>query len=97
MREVQYPKWISNIVPVRKKNRQVRVCVDFRDLNAACPKDDFPLPITELMIDATVSFVIHGRVQSNQNVPGRLRRIQARKKSEIEPNSSSIFLFYEMS
>lgn len=83
MREVQYPKWISNIVPVRKKNRQVRVCVDFRDLNAACPKDDFPLPITELMIDATVSFVIHGRVQSNQNVPGRLRRIQARKKSEI--------------
>ncbi|KAL0333076.1 UNVERIFIED_CONTAM: Transposon Tf2-12 polyprotein [Sesamum calycinum] len=41
------------IIPVRKKNGQIRVCVDFRDLNSACPKDDFPLPIAELMIDAT--------------------------------------------
>ncbi|KAL0291834.1 UNVERIFIED_CONTAM: Transposon Tf2-12 polyprotein [Sesamum angustifolium] len=53
IREVKYPIWISSIVPVRKKNRQIRVCVDFRDLNNACPKDDFPLPIVELMIDAT--------------------------------------------
>ncbi|XP_051132475.1 uncharacterized protein LOC127252363 [Andrographis paniculata] len=53
IREVKYPQWISNIVPVKKKNGQIRVCVDFRDLNEACPKDDFPLPITELMIDAT--------------------------------------------
>ncbi|KAL0295963.1 UNVERIFIED_CONTAM: Transposon Tf2-12 polyprotein [Sesamum radiatum] len=45
--------WISSIVPVRKKNGQIRVCVDFRDLNNACPKDDFPLPMVELMIDAT--------------------------------------------
>ncbi|KAL0314528.1 UNVERIFIED_CONTAM: Transposon Tf2-11 polyprotein [Sesamum angustifolium] len=51
--EVKYPMWISSIVPVRKKNGQIRVCVDFRDLNNACPKDDFPLPIAELMIDAT--------------------------------------------
>ncbi|KAL0411118.1 UNVERIFIED_CONTAM: Transposon Tf2-12 polyprotein [Sesamum latifolium] len=47
--------WISSIVPVRKKNGQIRVCVDFKDLNNACPKDDFPLPIVELMIDATTS------------------------------------------
>ncbi|KAL0405376.1 UNVERIFIED_CONTAM: Transposon Tf2-12 polyprotein [Sesamum latifolium] len=53
IREVKYPMWISSIVPVRKKNGQIRVCVDFRDLNNACPKDDFPLPIDELMIDAT--------------------------------------------
>lgn len=53
IREVKYPTWISNIVPVRKKNCQIRVCVDFRDLNNACPKDEFPLPIAELMIDAT--------------------------------------------
>ncbi|KAL0416581.1 UNVERIFIED_CONTAM: Transposon Tf2-11 polyprotein [Sesamum latifolium] len=45
--------WISSIVPVRKKNGQIRVCVDFRDLNNACPKDDFPLPIVELIIDVT--------------------------------------------
>uniref|UniRef100_A0A2N9E6Y6 Uncharacterized protein n=1 Tax=Fagus sylvatica TaxID=28930 RepID=A0A2N9E6Y6_FAGSY len=54
IREVQFPKWIANIVPVRKKNGQIRVCVDFRDLNRACPKDDFPLPNTELMVDSTI-------------------------------------------
>ena len=52
--EVQYPKWIANIVPIKKKNGQIRVCVDFCDLNNACPKDDFPLPITEVMVDATI-------------------------------------------
>jgi hypothetical protein len=36
-----------------KKNGQVRVCVDFRDLNRACPKDDFPIPVTEIVIDST--------------------------------------------
>ncbi|KAL0327876.1 UNVERIFIED_CONTAM: hypothetical protein Scaly_2220200 [Sesamum calycinum] len=51
--EVKYPMWISSIIPVRKKNGQIRVCVDFRELNNACPKDDFPLPIAELMTDAT--------------------------------------------
>ncbi|XP_049362259.1 uncharacterized protein LOC125826948 [Solanum verrucosum] len=53
IREVKYPLWISNIVPVKKKNGQIHVCVDFRDLNKACPKDDFSLPIIELMVDAT--------------------------------------------
>ncbi|XP_070020611.1 uncharacterized protein [Nicotiana sylvestris] len=51
--EVNYPTWVSSIVPVRKNNSQIRVCVDFRDLNNACPKDEFPLPILELMIDTT--------------------------------------------
>ncbi|KAM3008471.1 hypothetical protein FF2_032609 [Malus domestica] len=36
IRDVQYPKWISNIVIVLKKSGQIRVCVDFRDLNDAC-------------------------------------------------------------
>ncbi|KAL0340175.1 UNVERIFIED_CONTAM: Transposon Ty3-G Gag-Pol polyprotein [Sesamum radiatum] len=54
IREVKYPMWISSIVLVRKKNGQIRVCIDFRVLNNACPKYDFPLPIAELMIDATM-------------------------------------------
>ncbi|KAL0404347.1 UNVERIFIED_CONTAM: putative protein K02A2.6 [Sesamum radiatum] len=53
IREVKYPIWISSIVPIRKKNGQIRVRVDFRDLNNACRKDDFSLPITKLIIDAT--------------------------------------------
>ncbi|KAG9458181.1 hypothetical protein H6P81_002689 [Aristolochia fimbriata] len=53
IREVKYPSWIANIVHVKKKTGQIRVCVDFRDLNKACPKDNFLLPITKLMVDAT--------------------------------------------
>jgi len=56
IKEIQYPRWLANIVPVEKKNGQIRVCVDFRDLNRACPKDDFPLPITEMVVDATTGF-----------------------------------------
>ncbi|RVW89464.1 Retrovirus-related Pol polyprotein from transposon 17.6 [Vitis vinifera] len=51
---VKYPTWIANIVPVKKKNGQIHVCVDLRDLNNVCPKNDFLLPIIELMVDATI-------------------------------------------
>ena len=44
--EVKYQTWISNIIAVRKKNSQLRICADFQDLNVACPKDYFPLPVT---------------------------------------------------
>ncbi|PKI67398.1 hypothetical protein CRG98_012207, partial [Punica granatum] len=39
-----YSEWVANIVPVKKKDGRVRVCVDYRDLNKASPKDNFPLP-----------------------------------------------------
>ena len=54
IREVQYPTWLANIVPVKKKNGQIRICVDFRDLNKACPKDAFPLPIPDILLDIVV-------------------------------------------
>ena len=51
--EMKYPTWIANIVPVRKKNGQLRIYVDFPDLNEVYPKDDFPMSVLELMIDST--------------------------------------------
>ena len=42
--EVKYPDWLANPVVVKKKNGKWRVCIDFTDLNKACPKDSFPLP-----------------------------------------------------
>ncbi|WJZ81221.1 hypothetical protein VitviT2T_001074 [Vitis vinifera] len=50
---VEYPKWLANVVPVPKKDGKVRVCVDFRDLNKASPKDDFSLPHIDLLVDST--------------------------------------------
>ena len=49
---VQYPTWLSNTVVVKKKNRRWRVCVDFTDLNKACPKDPFPLPRIDQLVDS---------------------------------------------
>ena len=42
--EIKCLKWLANIVSVKKKGGQIRICVDFRDLNKAWPKDEFPLP-----------------------------------------------------
>ena len=44
IREVKYPDWLANVVVVSKKNGKWRVCIDFTDINKACPKDLFPLP-----------------------------------------------------
>jgi hypothetical protein len=51
IREVKYPVWLANTVPVKKKNEKWRMCVDFTDLNKACKKDDFPLERVDKMID----------------------------------------------
>ena len=48
---MDYPTWLANGVLVPKPNGKVRVCVDYRDLNKACPKDDFPLPNIDLIVD----------------------------------------------
>ena len=53
VREVHYPDWLANVVVVRKKNGKWRVCIDFTDLNKACPKDSFPLPHIDMLVDAT--------------------------------------------
>ena len=56
VREEQYPDWVANIVSVSKKNGKIQICIDYRDLNAACTKDEFPLPITDVIVDNTCGF-----------------------------------------
>ncbi|KAG7552038.1 Ribonuclease H-like superfamily [Arabidopsis thaliana x Arabidopsis arenosa] len=53
IREVQYPEWVANTVVVKKKNGKDRVCIDFTDLNKACPKDSFPLPHIDRLVEST--------------------------------------------
>ena len=54
IKEVFYPKQLANTVVVKKKTRKWRVCMDFMDLNKACPKDPFPLPQIVQLVDATM-------------------------------------------
>ena len=50
---VEYPEWLANVVLIPKKDGKVKVCVDFRDLSKVNPKDDFPLPHIDMLIDST--------------------------------------------
>ena len=52
IREVYYFDWLANVVMVKKANRKCRMCVDFTDLNKACPKDSYPLPRVDILVDS---------------------------------------------
>lgn len=51
---IHHSTWVANIVPVRKKNGEIRICVDFRNLNQASLKDNYPLPVMDHLLQ-TVS------------------------------------------
>jgi hypothetical protein len=52
---VRHSKWVSNIFPVRKKNGDIRICIDFRNLNRASEKYNFPLPPMEKIVQSVSS------------------------------------------
>lgn len=56
IREVHYPTWLANPVLVKKANGEWRMCVDFTNSNLACPKDFFPLPRIDIMVDSIAGF-----------------------------------------
>ncbi|GMH25727.1 hypothetical protein Nepgr_027570 [Nepenthes gracilis] len=56
IREVQYPNWLSNVVLVKKSDEKWRICVDFTDVNKAYPKDSFPLPRIDLLMNSTSGY-----------------------------------------
>ena len=47
---IKYSSWVANLVPIRKKSREIRLCVDFRDLNQASLKNHHPLPSMEKIL-----------------------------------------------
>ena len=53
IREVYYPDWLANVVMVEKANGKRRMCVDFTNLNKACPKDSYPLSHIDQLVDST--------------------------------------------
>ena len=53
IREVHYPNWLANVVMVKKANGKWMMCVDFTNLNKACPRDSYPLPLIDTLVDST--------------------------------------------
>ena len=58
LRVVNYLEWLANVVLVPKKDEKVRMCVDFRDLNKASPKDDFSLPHIDILVENTAGHAL---------------------------------------
>lgn len=56
--EINYPKWLANVVLAQKQNEKWRVCIDYINLNKTCPKDFYPLPHIDHLIDATSGHVL---------------------------------------
>ena len=52
---IDYSKWMANSVPIFKATGEIQVCTNFCDINHACPKDDFPLPNIDMIIDSIAS------------------------------------------
>ena len=59
IRPVKQATWLSPIVVVPKKNGKIRVCVDYRKLNAATVTDAFPLPFTDGVLDAVAGHEVY--------------------------------------
>ena len=58
IRECKHPDWLANPVLVKKKTGEWRMCIDYTDLNKHCPKDSFPLPRIDQVVDSTAGAVL---------------------------------------
>jgi hypothetical protein len=84
IREVTYLEWLANTVMVKKANGKWRMCIDFTDLNKACPNDEFPLP----RIDSLVNAVATSELMSLLDYYSGYHQIWMKK--EDEPKTSFI-------
>jgi hypothetical protein len=65
IRPCRYAEWVSNIVSVEKESGKLRVCIDFRNLNRATPKDEYPMPIADTLINNASGNIIISFLDGN--------------------------------
>ena len=58
IRIAKYVKLVPNVVPVIKKNGKLRICIDYRNLNSTIPKDEYPMPVVDLLINRSAGHSI---------------------------------------
>ncbi|XP_072058281.1 uncharacterized protein [Arachis hypogaea] len=88
IREVDYSTWLSNVVLVKKHNGKWRMCVDYSDLNKACPKDCFPLPNIDALVDAAAGYRNPGGTPCAREAKGRGAVISIPRHNRISPGRS---------
>ena len=84
IREVYYPDWLVNVVLVKKANGKWRMRVDFTDLNRAYPKDSFPLPRLDQLVDSTAGH----KLLTFMDAFSGYNQIKWLKKTRRKPHSS---------
>ncbi|KAL0416437.1 UNVERIFIED_CONTAM: Transposon Ty3-G Gag-Pol polyprotein [Sesamum latifolium] len=78
--EIQFPEWLSNVVLVPKPEGKWRMCIDFRDLNKACPKDFYPLPRIDQLVDSTSGCELLSMMDASQGYHQIMLAPEDRKK-----------------
>lgn len=58
IREVRYSTWLANVIMVKKANGKWWMCIDYTDLNKACPKEGYPLPNINRLVDSASGFQV---------------------------------------
>ena len=90
IREEKYPTWLANVVMVKKPSGKWRMCIDYIDLNKACPKDCFPLPKIDHLVDSTSGHAI----LSFMDMFSRYNQIHMNPKDEVHTSFITHFGTY---
>ena len=78
IKEVTHPEWVANVVLVKKANAKYQMCVNYTDLNKACPKDNYQLSIIDQLVDSTACHRLHSFIDAAQGY----HQIPMKKKDE---------------
>jgi hypothetical protein len=92
IREVKYPEWLANTVMVKKANGKWRMCIDFTDLNKVCPKDEFPLPRIDSLVDAAASSELMSLLDCYSGYHQIWMKEDEQKTSFITPSGTNCYL-----
>jgi hypothetical protein len=94
IREVTYPEWLANTVMVKKANGKWRMCIDFIDLNKACPKDELPLPRIDSLVDAAANSELMSLLDCySGNHQSWMKKEDEPKTSFITPSGTYCYLW----
>jgi hypothetical protein len=92
IREVAYPERLANTVMVKKSNDKWRMCIDFTDLNKASPKDEFPLPRIDSLVDAAATSELMSLLDCNSGYHQIWMKEDEPKTSFITPSGTNCYL-----